>query len=261
MALYCGASKGTKSPSAGRQSRHWREQRRRECRRNGYSRLSAYTEPIVTEASPPGGLNKVRIEALTDGVFAIAMTLLIFGVKVPLVTPVTEKTLQHELFRLWPSILTYVVSFVMLGIYWVGHHNQYHYIRRTDRIFLWINIFFLMCVSSIPFTTSLLGQYPAERTALTVYGLNLIMVGGFLYAHWWYATHNHRLVERDTHPEVIRLAKRRILMGPFASAVATGLSFVNSRLVLAIFVLIPLLYLVPGRIDRHWLRLQTQDPD
>src|SRR5262245_27599586 len=121
-------------------------------------------------SSPLGGLSKARIEALTDGVFAIAMTLLIFGVKVPVITPVTEKALRHELIQLWPSILTYAISFVMLGIYWVGHHNQYHYIQRTDRIFLWINIFFLMCVSSIPFSTSLLGQYPTERTALTIYG-------------------------------------------------------------------------------------------
>ena len=173
----------------------------------------------------------------------------------------SEKILQHELFQLWPSILTYVISFVMLGIYWVGHHNQYHYIRRTDRVFLWINIFFLMSVSSIPFSTSLLGHYPAERTALAVYGLNLIMVGGFLYAHWWYATHNHRLVERDIHPELVGLAKRRILMGPVASIVAVCLSIVSSRLSLALFALMPLIYLIPGRIDRHWLRLQTEDSD
>jgi len=215
----------------------------------------------VVDSDPRGGLSKVRIEALTDGVFAIAMTLLIFGIKVPVVTPVTDKTLRHELVRLWPSVLTYVISFVMLGTYWVGHHNQYHYIRRTDRLFLWINIFFLMCVASIPFSASLLGQYPAARTALTVYGLNLIMVGGFLYAHWRYATHNHRLVERNIPPELVRLAKHRILVGPVASAMAACLSFVNVRLSLALFALIPLLYLIPGRIDRHWLRSRGEDLD
>ena len=129
------------------------------------------------------------------------MTLMVFDIKVPGQTQTTPWSLQYELIRLWPRFLAYAISFIMLGVYWVGHHNQYHYIRRTDRGFLWINIFFLMGVSLIPFSTGLLGQYPEERTALVVYGLNLIMVGGFLYAHWWYATGNHRLVERQIHPE------------------------------------------------------------
>ena len=133
------------------------------------------------------GLSKTRIEALTDGIFAIAMTLMVFDIKVPTVAQMKQLNLRHELIQLWPRFLAYVISFVMLGVYWVGHHNQYHYIRRTDRPFLWINIFFLMGVSLIPFSTGLLGQFPEDRTALGVYGLNLIMVGGFLYAHWSYA--------------------------------------------------------------------------
>jgi uncharacterized membrane protein len=208
----------------------------------------------VGDASPSGGLSKTRIEALTDGIFAIAMTLMVFDIKVPVVTRLAGFSLRHELWQLWPRFLAYAISFVMLGVYWVGHHNQYHYIRRTDRVFLWINIFFLMCASSVPFSTSLLGQYPAERIAVIVYGLNLMMLGGFLYVHWWYATHDHRLVEEDAHPELVTLAKRRILMGVVASMVAICLSFVSTRLSLAVFTLIPVLYLLPGRIDRHWIR-------
>jgi len=102
------------------------------------------------------GLSKTRIEALTDGIFAIAMTLMVFDIKVAPVAHMDQWNLRHELIQLWPRFLAYVISFVMLGVYWVGHHNQYHYIRRTDRPFLWINIFFLMGVSLIPFSTSLL---------------------------------------------------------------------------------------------------------
>jgi len=97
-----------------------------------------------------------------------------------------------------------------------------------------------MAVSLLPFSTGLLGQYPAERTALVVYGLNLIMVGGFLYAHWCYATRSHRLVESQIHPEVVSLAKHRIAMGPGVSILAICVSFVGKRLSLAIFALIPL---------------------
>jgi hypothetical protein len=85
------------------------------------------------------GLSKTRIEALTDGIFAIAMTLMVFDIKVPAVAQMNQLNLRHELIQLWPRFLAYVISFVMLGVYWVGHHNQYHYIRSTDRPLLWIN--------------------------------------------------------------------------------------------------------------------------
>ena len=78
------------------------------------------------------GLSKTRIEALTDGIFAIAMTLMVFDIKVASVAQMDQLNLRHELIQLWPRFLAYVISFVMLGVYWVGHHNQYHYIRRTD---------------------------------------------------------------------------------------------------------------------------------
>jgi uncharacterized membrane protein len=215
----------------------------------------------VGDPDGTGGLTKTRIEALTDGIFAIAMTLMVFDIKLPVRSQTTPWSLRYELIGLWPRFLAYAISFIMLGVYWVGHHNQYHYIRRTDRAFLWINIFFLMGVSLIPFSTGLLGQYPGERTALVVYGLNLIMVGGFLYAHWSYATGNRRLVERQIHPEVVRLAKYRILTGPAASTLAICGSFVSRRLSLAIFALIPLLYLIPGRIDYHWLVAREKDSE
>ena len=225
------------------------------------SERTLMSELIVGDTNLISGLSKTRIEALTDGIFAIAMTLMVFDIKVPAVTQMNQLNLRHELIQLWPRFLAYVINFVMLGVYWVGHHNQYHYIRRTDRPFLWINIFFLMGVSLIPFSTGLLGQFPEDRTALGVYGLNLIMVGGFLYAHWSYATREHRLVQRQISSEVVRQAKYRIMIGPVASILAICASFVSTRLSLAIFAFIPLLYLIPGRIDYHWLGGSDKDAE
>ena len=124
------------------------------------SERTLMSELIVGDTNLISGLSKTRIEALTDGIFAIAITLMVFDIKVPAVTQMNQLNLRHELIQLWPRFLAYVISFVMLGVYWVGHHNQYHYIRRTDRPFLWINIFFLMGISLIPFSTGLLGQFP-----------------------------------------------------------------------------------------------------
>lgn len=207
-----------------------------------------------------GGLGKTRVEALTDGVFAIAMTLLVFGITIPAVAQDSPAAVfQQKLLELWPKFLTYGISFIVLGIYWVGHHNQFHYIRRTDRTLLWINIFFLMSVGLIPFSTTLMGQFPTQQSAVVLYGANLILAGGLLYTHWWYATDRHRLIDTDVHPEVVSLAKRRILMGPVAFLSAIGLSFLSARFAIVLYALAPLLYLAPGRIDLHWASLPEGD--
>jgi len=107
------------------------------------------------------GLTKARIEALTDGIFATVMTVLVLGLRPPAIDLNTPgASLSNELFRLAPNILTYALSFITLGLYWVGHHNQFHFVRRTDRTLLWINIVFLMSIGFVPFTTSLLESVP-----------------------------------------------------------------------------------------------------
>ena len=166
-------------------------------------------------SSGSGRHSTTRIEALSDGVFAIAMTLMIFYIKVPQVPSerVTAE-LTRRLLDLWPQFLVYVISFVMLGVYWVGHHNQYRHIRRTNRILLWINNALLLSVTLIPFSTSLVGSYPTHQVAVILYATNLVLVGVVLFSHWRYATSRHALVDRNLDPALIRLANRRLLMGP-----------------------------------------------
>ena len=199
------------------------------------------------------GLGKQRIEALTDGVFSIAMTLLVFGIKIPdLSGPNISARLPHELASLKPELFAYGLSFIMLGIYWVGHHNQFHYIRRSDRVLLWLNLAFLMCLTFIPFSTAILGRYPGERLSIIVYAGNLIVVGLLLYAIWWYATGGLRLVDHDIEPRLVAKAKTRILVAPCVFCLSIPLSFWSVRLSLILFLLVPILYILPGRIDVHW---------
>lgn len=211
-------------------------------------------ETASGSGSSGSGLTKSRIETLCDGVFAIAMTLLIFNIKVPsLSPPPAGSSLTRALFGLWPQFLVYAISFIMLGVYWVGHHNQFHYIRRTDRVLLWVNVLFLMFVALVPFSTALLGEYPAEQVAVVFYAVNLMLVGLTLYAQWWYATSGHHLVDADLDLVLVRLAKRRVLMGPVILLVAVAGSFVSTKVSILIYALIPVFYILPGRIDRHWL--------
>ena len=130
------------------------------------------------------GLSKARVEALTDGIFATVMTVLVLGLRTPIAN-LSESDLRSEVLSLWPNIVAYAFSFVVLGLFWIGHHNQFHYIKRTNRIFLWINIIFLLTIGFIPFSTSLIGLYPFSPTAVRVYGVNLAATGIMLNAVWW----------------------------------------------------------------------------
>jgi len=134
------------------------------------------------------GLSKTRIEALSDGVFAIAMTLLILEVKVPSIEPRREAIeLPRRLWEVAPRYTAFAMSFLIIGVHWVGHHAQLHYIRRTDRAYLWTNLFYLLMISSLPFSTGLLGQYPRQPAAIVVYCVNLIVAGLLLFGQLRYA--------------------------------------------------------------------------
>jgi len=199
------------------------------------------------------GLSKNRIETLTDNVFAFAMTLLVLTIHVPTLSPTLASTeLPYKIFSLWPKVLTYMVSFLILGVGWVGHHNLFHYIKRSDRLFLWINIAFLMGTAFVPFSTSLFGTYPDTQAALLVFGINTIANGALLLLSWMYATHNRRLVEKDLPQSVVRLVTKRILSLMILFAMSMGLSYVNTKITICLYVLIPLAYIFPGGIDRYF---------
>ena len=197
-------------------------------------------------------LSTKRIEALHDGVFAIVMTLMVFEIKVPTLHSSAEIT--TELFGLLPVFLSYVISFVNLGIYWIGQHIQQHYIVASDRVFAWINILFLMLISLLPFSSAMLGEHSDVQLSYIMYGTNLIAIGLVSGWSWCYATHHHRLTEHSINPTFVRAVKRRILVGPIVCVLAIIASFFTMRLSLLLYVLILPYYIFPGRIDKIWQR-------
>lgn len=188
-----------------------------------------------------------RIEALGDGVFSIAMTLLVIELKVPHVADPSTAALLAALAEVAPHMAMFVVSFLVLGTFWVGHHYQFHSIRRVDRSLLWINIGFLCTVALMPFSTAFLGEYLQQPVGAVVYGSNLLLAGVFLYAQWRYATAGHRLVAADLSDTAIRATRRRVEAGFAVYAVATALAVAVPALGLALFALMPIAYIVTGR--------------
>jgi len=206
-------------------------------------------------------LGRNRIEALTDGVFAVAMTLLVLDIKVPeLEQSLSSAELPLRLLALWPKFLTYAISFVILGVYWVGHHMQLSFIRSADRPLLWINILFLLWVALVPFSTALLSEYTTHRLAVAVYGANLIAIGLTLALHWWYATAGTRHVDPNTHPGLVRAAMVRTLMGPLLYLIAIAISFFSTELSLVVYALVPIIYILPGQVDIHWGKRHHEKP-
>ena len=156
------------------------------------------------------------------------------------------------------GVLTYALSFVTLGVFWVGHHVGFQVVKRTDRTFIWLNNTFLLFVGLVPLTTALLGHHPFEQVTIVAYGLNLLAVQVFMFLTLWYATFHHHLVEAGLNDHFIWLGQRRILIGPGFSTVAILVSFLNPVFSLATFMLCPAFFILPGRIDRLWRRQEVK---
>jgi len=206
------------------------------------------------------GLGTARVQAFSDGVFAVAITLLVLSLQPPQLSGEAAHHLARALLDLWPRYLSYILSFVIVGIFWVSHHNTFALYRRVDRTLLWINLLFLMCVAFVPFPTALLGVYWQERFAVAFYGGTLIVIGLVNQLMWWYASHDGRLVGPDLHPGVRRLAVQRNLTGPVLYALAIAASLIDTRISLAVFVAVPVYYIIPSGRDQHLTATHAQRP-
>ena len=191
-----------------------------------------------------------RIEAFSDGVIAVAITLLILDVHVPTV----QTGLLPALLNQWPTYLGYVTSFLVITIFWANHHNMFRQMQQVDYTLLFINALFLMCIAFIPFVTAQLTKYitsPTEQhTAAIVYGATLLLNGILFNSIWWYAVWKRRLVRRDLDAQAVPRITKGYLFGLPFYALAIVLSLINVELSLALYILIDLMYGLPIRFLR-----------
>ena len=193
-----------------------------------------------------GAADNVRLNALSDGVFAIVITLMVFSIKVPEVGPGRAAAdLPHALVGLLPDFAILSLSFVVLGIYWVGHNNVFLHVLRHDRLMLWLNILFLLSVALIPFPTTLLVRYGDAQISVVLFAANLAVGGVLLDLIWGYATLNRHLMCDTVQPELIRSFHVRILTGPAIYLVAIAVSFASLLAAKILFAVAIVYYLVP----------------
>jgi uncharacterized membrane protein len=167
-----------------------------------------------------------RIVNLSDGVFAIAITLLVLDIRVPEIPEALVATeLPGELFALWPKYLGYLLSFVGISMFWVIHHSIFRGIRSYDRRLIWLNFLFLTFVAFMPFPTSLLGEYGNHQLPVAVYAGTLAMGRLLLTAMYWYAISGDHLVDED--PATTRFFLVRGLTIPAIFLLSIGVSFLS----------------------------------
>ncbi len=124
-----------------------------------------------------------RFEAFSDGVFAIAATLLALEIRVADLSNATPDRVCIELLNLFPHIVSYITSFIVIGVLWLNHHALFHFVKRVDRISLTINLFLLMCIAFIPCSTAIVGKYSQFPIVFSFYGLSLAFTG-LVYIGW-----------------------------------------------------------------------------
>ncbi|MCR4336684.1 MAG: TMEM175 family protein [Candidatus Omnitrophica bacterium] len=187
-----------------------------------------------------GGFSTHRLDAFSDGVFAIVITLLVLELRIPEVTGEhLSHELKHGLKELLPKFISFVVSFLYISIYWINHQQLFHLIKKFDRGIFWLNSLFLMCLTFIPFPTALIGSYPHERIAVIFYGVAMMATAlSFVLMKMYILSR-----EKDEHASSVKHSPIYLLAGPVLYLLAVLLAMVNISFAIAIYLLIPVIYL------------------
>jgi len=193
------------------------------------------------------GQSVERLAALSDGLFAVAMTLLVLDLKVPVAQGIkTDQALLSALGGLAPRLVVYLMSFLTLGIFWVGQQTQLSHFARADRHLTWIHLAFLFVVSLMPFSTSLMAEFITLRTALLLYWLNIVALGAVLLVSWRYAM-GARLVEPDISAVIDRSVLRRIYVAQGLYAFGAALCLFSTYWSIGFIMTVQMIYVAGPR--------------
>ena len=203
----------------------------------------------ASETTSP--LSTQRLEALSDGVFAIAITLLILEIKIPGSGELQHQPLSEYLLKQWPKYFAYVFSFFIIGIYWANHHYIFRLYKRTNHVFNILNIIFLMTISFLPFPTAIFGEYindaPHRSTAVSFYALGIFMPAVVWFTMWLYGSYKKRLIDHRLNDRFVNCLTRQFLISNIFYLLGLVISFFSPLGSIAVSVLMTLVYLLPPK--------------
>jgi uncharacterized membrane protein len=193
-----------------------------------------------------------RLEALSDGIFAFAATVLVLDFHTPYAADIhTEAQLLGALAASAPRLLPWLVSLITLGIFWVGQQTGLNQLERSNRDLTWLHFVFLAFVTVVPFTTRLLADFFTYRTAFVIYWANILLLGASLYATWAYAE-SAKLIRKDAHGDISLAIRRRIVVAQALYAVGAAIGLFDVTLGIALIILIQLNYAIAPRLPFLW---------
>jgi uncharacterized membrane protein len=191
-----------------------------------------------------------RVIFFSDAVFAIAITLLVLEIRLPTPTEsVKDAELLSKLLGLWQSYMAYVLSFLVIGTFWIGHHRKFHFIRRTDPMLIRLNLLFLMIVAFVPFPSAIISEY-SGRTATIFYALIMMLASLCMAAIWWHASRDNHLVDHS----LSKSERRRQMAGPLITGgiflASIGIAYVKPNISKIVWLLSLAASLYAGRSEQ-----------
>jgi uncharacterized membrane protein len=194
-------------------------------------------------------MNKARVESFSDGVFAIAITLLVLGFQVPSLNSASDLLLRKALLAQLPEVIPYITTFATIGIIWLNHHTMFHEVEYVERGTLILNLLLLLVVSFIPYPTAVLGRYGPLRSSAVLYGAALSMLGVSYTLLGRHIAHR-KLSRHREDSQTLRAKTYRNLIGTFAYPAGTIIAFFSPKTAVVIFLALALFYFLPESTGR-----------
>ncbi len=197
-----------------------------------------------------------RLEAFSDGVFAVAITLLVLNIRIPgsETFPVTlwpDAELWRKLGEEWPMLAAYVTSFATIGVMWLNHHRLFIYIKRTDTVLMLLNLLLLLTIVFIPVPTALLAEYLVkldQHAAAIVYSGTFLAMALSFNALWRYASYHNRLLGKNVDPHAVAAISRQFSFGPLPYIIVFGVSWINTPATIILNFALALFFVLPGHL-------------
>jgi uncharacterized membrane protein len=197
-------------------------------------------------------MSKARIESFSDGVFSIILTLLVFNFQVPKLSgPDFNRELYTKLVAMHSYCVTYVLSFILISMFWIAHHNLFHNLKHSDSYLLWLNTLFLLFLAFIPFPTQVLGTYPDTEAAAVFFGIAMVLASLSFSLLRYYSYYRGKLINDSISNEYMRKSLIRSLGGVLLYIFAIAMSVYSPYVTLTIYALIPFLVFIPvGSVEK-----------
>jgi uncharacterized membrane protein len=193
-----------------------------------------------------------HVVSFGDAIFAFAITFMTLSIDIPDLPPnLTESQLLSRLYDMYPQVESYIISFAVISIFWISYHQVFNYIKESHISMVYLNLLFLLFITFLSVTTSLVINYGSYQIPYVLYCIVVIMTSSLLALIWWHATKDYRLVDKNIHPLFVRGVMANLLLIPFVFAISILVSFFNQDIAQYFWLIIVPLNIAVRRKYRH----------